>query len=83
MIKGSGISNNSSSPLKGAHDLDAVAWVKCRLRPDGAGNDRSVESNRNSALAGVDRLFLKQSGKRRDAERLVLAVDAYVRLHSS
>src|ERR1700737_3335009 len=82
MIKGSGISNNSSTTLKGAHDLDAVAWAKRRLRPSGAGDDRSIESDRNPALAGVDRLFLQQSGERRDAERLVLAVDPDVHLHS-
>src|SRR5260370_9834291 len=82
MIKGSGISNNSSPTLKGAHDLDAVAWAKRRLRPGGAGDDLSIESDRNPALTGVDRLFLQQSGERRDAERLVLAVDPDVRLHS-
>src|SRR5260370_16711020 len=82
MIKGSGISNNSSPTLKGAHDLDAVAWAKRRLRPGGAGDDLSIESDRNPALTGVDRLFLQQSGERRDAERLVLAVDPGVRLHS-
>src|SRR6202045_3776716 len=82
MIKGSGISNNSSTTLKDAHDLDAVTWVKCRLRPGGAGDDRSIESDRNSALAGVDRLCLQQSGERRDAEQLVRAVDPEVRLHS-
>src|SRR6202521_3661360 len=82
MIKGSGISNNSSTTLKGAHDLDAVAGAKRRLRPGGAGDDRSIESDRNPALAGVDRLFLQQSGERRDAERLVQAVDPDVHLHS-
>src|ERR1700730_14152274 len=82
MIKGSGISNNSSTTLKGAHDLDAVAGAKRRLRPGGAGDDRSIESDRNPALAGVDRLFLQQSGERDDAERLILAVDPDVRVHS-
>src|SRR5258708_39981742 len=82
MIKGSGISNNSSATWKGAHDLDAVAWVKRRLRPSGAGDDRSIESDRNPALAGVDRLFLQQSGERRDAERLVLAGCPDVHLHN-
>src|SRR3984893_3734876 len=82
MIKGSGISNNSSTTLKGAHDLDAVAWAKRRLPPSGAGDDRSIESDCNPALAGVDRLFLQQSGERRDAERLVLAVDPDVHLNS-
>src|ERR1700732_4298778 len=82
MIKGSGISNNSSTTMKGSPDLDAGAWEKRRLRPGGAGDDRSIESDRNPALAGVDRLFLQQSGERRDAEQLVLAVDPDVRLHS-
>src|SRR5258708_40330763 len=82
MIKGSGISNNSSATWKGAHDLDAVAWAKRRLRPGGAGDDRSIESDRNPALTGVDRLFLQQSGERRDAERLGPAVAPDVRLHS-
>src|SRR3984893_8515176 len=82
MNKGSGISHNASTTLKGAHDLDAVAWAKRRLRPGGEGADRSIESDRNPALAGVDRLFLQQSGERRDAEQLVLAVDPDVRLHS-
>jgi hypothetical protein len=54
MIKGSGISNTSSTTLKSAHDLDAVAGAERRLHPGGAGDDRSIESN--PALAGVDRL---------------------------
>jgi hypothetical protein len=42
------------------------------------GDDRSIESDRNPALAGVDRLFLQQSGKRCDAEQLVLAVARFL-----
>src|SRR6516162_3954954 len=75
MIKGSSIANGSSSTLQDAHDLDAVAWVKGGPRPGGARDDCSIESDRNPASAGVDRLFLQQRCEGHDGKPLVPAID--------
>src|SRR5262245_1260859 len=82
MIKGSDICSNSSTALTGANDLDAVAGAQLGLRPSGARDDRAVDRHRNSALPGVDRLFLQQCRQGRGGERLVLAVDTDARLAS-
>src|SRR5262245_10644487 len=79
MIKGSDICSNSSTALTGANDLDAVARAQLRLRPSGARDNGTIDCYRNSALPGVDRLFLQQCRQGRGGERLVLAVDADAR----
>src|SRR5207342_2919881 len=65
----------SSTALAGAHDLDAVARPKRRLRPSRPWNDGAIDGDRNSALAGVDCFFLQQRGERPRDEWLVLPVD--------
>src|SRR5262245_66163728 len=80
MIKGSDICSNSSTALTGANDLDAVAGAQLSLRPSGARDDGTVDRHGNSALPGVDRLFLQQCRQCRGGERLVLTVDTDARL---
>src|SRR5215472_11148071 len=75
MIKGSSIANGSSSTLQDAHDLDAVAGVKGGLRPGGARDNRSIESDCNPASTGIDRFFLQQGREGHDGKPLVAAID--------
>src|SRR5262249_60152891 len=81
MIRGSDISNGSSAALTGAYDFDVVAGAKPCLWPCRARDDGAVDSDRDPALTGVDRLFLEQGRQRRDGQRLVLPVNPDVRFN--
>src|SRR3954465_11477485 len=77
MISGSDITNElrSSAALPGAHYLDAVIRFERGRRPSSARDHRSIERDRDAALAGIDRLLIQQNGERRSGEWLALPVD--------
>src|SRR5262245_35788212 len=81
MIRVLDISNGFLSALTGAYDFDVVAGAKPCLWPCRARDDGAVDSDRDPALTGVDRLFLEQGRQRRDGQRLVLPVDPDVRFN--
>src|SRR5262245_9685901 len=83
MISGSDMSCGSLAALAGANDFDVVTGAEPGLRPRRAWDDGTVERDRNSALAGIDRLLLQECRQRRGGERLVLAVHSDARLRGS
>src|SRR5713101_5635026 len=72
----------SSTALTGAHDFDVVAGTQHCLRPGRAWHDRSIDGDRDPALAGIDRLLCQQRSQRGELERFVLTVDPNVHLRS-